>query len=94
MTQKIESPFAEIGQHVLLPWATQMKEAAAIAHGNLSPGLFSAILAQVPDAWLGSEADEPEPGEKRAIYADFFARRLAASEIFEEEAMSAHARLL
>ena len=93
MAQKVESPFAEIGQHILLPWAREIEEAAAIAHGKLSQALFDAILTQVPDAWLQSEADEPEPAGKRAIYADFFVKRLAASKIFEKEAIRAHARL-
>jgi hypothetical protein len=93
MPQKIESPFADIAQHVLLPWASEIESAARHAHASLSPETFAQILQQVPDAWLESEANGPSAKEKRAVYADFFTRRLAASKVFEEEAIRAHARL-
>ncbi len=54
MPQKIEAPFPEIQQHVLLPWATQIEQAAKIAHHRLTPQIFADIVAQVPDAWLES----------------------------------------
>ncbi len=38
-------------------------------------------------------ADESTVAERRAAYVDFFTRRLAASSIFEQEAIHAHARL-
>jgi hypothetical protein len=94
MEEKITSPFAEIAHHVLLPWASGIQDAAALAHERLDERIFSTIASQIPDAWL-----EPVPGgqsaeEKRAVYIDFLTRRLAASQIFEEEAMKAHARLI
>jgi hypothetical protein len=94
MPQKIESPFAEIQQHVLLPWASQIEQAAAIAHDRLTPQVFAEIVGQIPDAWLESAAGEPTAAETRATYLDFFARRLASSSIFEQEAIRAHARLV
>ena len=93
MPQKIESPFADIAQHILLPWASEIKTAAAHAHARLSAEVFAQILEQVPTHWLETEANGLSAEEKRATYADFFARRLAASTIFEEEAIRAHARL-
>jgi hypothetical protein len=93
MPQKVEAPFADIAQHVLLPWASQIESAARHAHDNLSQKFFAQILELVPDAWLETELNGPSAEEKRAIYADFFTRRLAASSIFEREAIRAHARL-
>jgi len=93
MQEKANSPFAEIGHHVLLPWATEIEAAAAVAHGKLCREEFTRIVDQVPEAWLESIPGEQTAVEKRAAYVEFFVRRLAVSTIFEEEAIRAHARL-
>jgi hypothetical protein len=94
MPGKAESPFPEIQQHVLLPWASGVAEAATIAHSKLDRDLLAGIVQKVPDAWLETEAAGESAAHKRAGYVDFFLRRLAASENFEQEAMRAHARLV
>lgn len=94
MPQKIESPFPEIAQHILLPWASQIEQAATLAHQRLSGDIFTTILDQIPDEWLESGPAEPNPAQKRIIYAEFFSKRLASSKIFEEEAIRAHASLV
>jgi hypothetical protein len=94
MPDKIESPFPEIGHHVLLPWASQIEEASIHARARLSPEVFVKILDLVPDDWLESDSNALIPAQKRIAYVDFFARRLATSQIFEEEAKRAHAHLL
>jgi hypothetical protein len=94
MPQKAEAPFAEIGQHVLLPWALKIDAVRADAHRRLTREVFAEILEQVPDAWLEAGTAGVTAAEKRAGYVDFFVKRLKAAEIFEEEAMKAHARLV
>lgn len=94
MARKIDSPFAEIAQHILLPWASQIASASQIAQQKLNAAVFAAILACVPDDWLKAAQAGAEADEIRAAYSDFFVRRLAASPIFEEEAIRAHARLV
>jgi hypothetical protein len=94
MPQKAESPFTEIGQHVLLPWASRIEAVRADAHRRLMRDVFAEILDRVPDAWLEAGTAEVTAAEKRAAYVDFFVRRLKAAEVFEEEAMKAHARLV
>lgn len=94
MQQKAEAPFAEIQKHVLLPWASRIEAAGTVARANLSPEVFAAILADVPDAWLTTEPDGPGAAEKRAGYIEFFLKRLKSAATFEQEAMSAHARLV
>lgn len=91
MKKKIESPFAEIAQHILLPWATQIPSASAIAQQRLTDAVFTEILADVPDEWLRAAQAGADAKEIRSAYVEFFHRRLAASHIFEEEATSAHA---
>jgi hypothetical protein len=91
---KAASPFPEIGQHILLPWADELGRASVVAHERLSPAVFESILEQVPDDWLTADRDPIEPGKKRVAYLDHLARRLAASTIFEEEAANARKRLV
>lgn len=93
MPSKAESPFAEIGNHVLLPWASQIESAAAVAREKLTSHVFAEILSQVPDAWLDAP-DSAAAQAKREVYLEFFLKRLRSAEIFEKEAMSAHARLI
>jgi hypothetical protein len=94
MEEKTASPFSPIAQHVLLPWAREIEQAAAIAHGRLSEPVFAEIVALAPDEWLDTIPGSQSPNEKRAAYVDFFLRRLKAAKIFEEEAMEAYARLV
>ena len=94
---KIESPFMEIEHHILLPWANEIEEAARVARSRLTPALLADIVALVPDTFF--EAIPPadagvSAAEYRAGYIDFLTRRLAAAEIFEQEALRARSRLL
>jgi hypothetical protein len=94
MRKKIDSPFAEIGQHLLLPWATALKDATVIAHEKLTPAVLTEIVGLVPDVWLESIPGGLSAEERRAGYLDFFTRRLAMSHIFEQEAIDARSRLI
>jgi hypothetical protein len=93
MMQKVESSFPEIKDHVLLPWASEIPQASAVAHSRLTPYLISDIVEQVPGDWFQAGTDESAVAECRTAYVDFFTRRLVASSIFEQEAIHAHARL-
>jgi len=94
MERKIASPFAQIKDHILLPWATQIDRAARVARERLTEDVLREIVNQVPDAWLDSIPGDARPADRRAVYADFFRRRLAASASFEEEAIRAHSGLV
>lgn len=93
MEAKIESPFPQIEQHILLPWASEIDRAGAEARKRLTPEALAGIVEMVPAEWL-----EAMPGmsaaERREGYLDFFRRRLAAAHIFEEEAKRARSRLV
>ncbi|MGB6689551.1 MAG: HipA family kinase [Terracidiphilus sp.] len=94
MNEKIESPFTQIAQHVLLQWAAEIEQAAALAHERLNEQNLAGIIGQIPDEWLEAVPGKQSADEKRAAYAEFLVRRLAVSHIFEQEAMKAHARLV
>jgi hypothetical protein len=89
---KIASPFAEIANHILLPWASQIPEAGALARDRLTAATLAETIDLVPEAWLAAAHDGVSAAERRAGYLDFLTRRLAAANLFEEEA--ARARLV
>ena len=89
---KAASPFAEIQHHVLLPWASAIPEAGDQARRIITPELLTSILAEVPDDWL--ESTEATPSKRRQQYLDYLLQRLAAANIFEQEATRAHQRLV
>jgi len=86
------NPFPAIKSHVLLPWAAALEEADRACRGRLDPAVFRRALAEVPDQWL--EAPEQGAAARRAMYQEFFERRLDAAPIFVEEAVRARSRLL
>jgi hypothetical protein len=94
METKIASPFKQIKQHVLLPWAAEIAKAGATACERLGDGVFERIVSAVPDAWLEAIPGELNTGERSAGYVDFFKRRLEAAQIFEQEATDARTRIV
>jgi len=86
------SPFADVRRHILLPWATNLEEAAAQASALLNPAVLTEILAQIPNEWLHSS--HPTPAEARGAYLHLLTRRLDASPIFTQEALRARAYLI
>ncbi|HEX4038796.1 MAG TPA: HipA family kinase [Acidobacteriaceae bacterium] len=90
----IASPFTPIGDHLLLPWAEEIETAGRLARERLRPDVFADVLAQVPEPWLAENPEGMAAEERRAGYLDFLTRRLAASAIFEQEAIRARSRLV
>jgi len=94
MAGKAENAFGQVKEHILLPWASELSEADAIAHKLLNAEVLAGILEGVPEAWLLPEAKDLSAAEKRAVYLDFFTRRLNSSSKFVEEALRARAELV
>jgi hypothetical protein len=94
MAGKAESAFPAIKQHILLPWVSKLEKADSLARKQLSHTAFAQILEDVPGAWLLPEAKDLSTAEKRAVYLDFFTRRLNGSSKFVEEAIRARAELV
>lgn len=88
--RKIRSPFAKIKDHILLPWASEVRRAGEMAHERLTRQVLETIVGMVPDPWLEAIPGSEGAAERRAGYLDFFERRLQASAVFEKEATSAH----
>jgi hypothetical protein len=89
-----ESPFPAIRQHVLLPWADCIGEAAAASASRLNTDVFGCVLDKVPDPWLLPEPGLATPSDKRGGYIQFLSSRLNASANFVQEAIRARAELV
>lgn len=94
MQQKIASPFAQIKDQILLPWAKDIRGAAAIAHQRLTAPVLAGIVDLIPEEWLSAIPDTVSPADRRAGYMQFFSERLSASAAFEEEAIRAQSGLV
>lgn len=79
---RARAPFAQIKDHVLLAYASRLREIDEELHGKLTSGVIAEVLELVPEEWL----DAPE---HRAIYQQWFEQRLAAPREWVEEAIRA-----
>jgi len=92
--ERSRSPFAQIKDHVLLPVATQLTEVDALLKSRLNASLLASIIATIPDAWLNDDLLFATKEERRAAYLAYLLDRLAASQVFVEEALHARASLV
>jgi hypothetical protein len=86
--------FAAVRDHVLLPWASRIVEADVRLRALLGEALFARIVDQIPEEWLSPDPAAAPPAGRRAGYVEFLTRRLAAADLFVEEAVRARAQLV
>jgi hypothetical protein len=82
---RARSPFAAIKDHVLLAVSESIHAADALLAPRLTSDLITQAVALVPDSWLG-DATFSDPSDQRAAYVDYLQTRLAARQLFVEEA--------
>ncbi|MFN8455427.1 MAG: HipA family kinase [Anaerolineae bacterium] len=85
------SRFPLIKDHVLLPYANQIKAADAALSARLTSEVIEQLVALIPTAWLDAEPSFTNHDEHRAAYSAYLRRRLEAPRPFVEEAMHARA---
>jgi hypothetical protein len=86
---RASTAFPQIRDHVLLPFASNISAADAIAATRLSEERLRAIVALVPDAWVESESSFSAPQEVRDAYAAFLISRFSQRDVFVKEAVRA-----
>ncbi len=87
--------FPQIREHVLLPLARAVPQAAADARSRLTADTLQRIVALIPESWLDpEEAGFTSTEEQRAAYAEYLLARLDASDAFVEEIQDARAQLV
>jgi hypothetical protein len=89
---KAETPFPQIKNHVLLPYASCLDKIDAKFQTILSSRKLKDIVYLIPDEWLKETGQSA--GEARDIYLRFLEIRLASSKIFIKEAQNARAVLV
>ncbi|QOY89597.1 HipA family kinase [Paludibaculum fermentans] len=94
LDQMAQSAFPAVKKHLLLRWASAIRQAETEAKLKLNESVFAAILDQVPDAWLVPNAGDGDAATRRAGYLRFLTERLTASASFTEEALRARSELV
>lgn len=85
-------PFVQVKDHVLLPFATQIREADALLRPLLTPERIGAITALLPSEWLTTHG---EPADAvREVYFRFLTNRLAHADNFLNAALHARTALI
>ena len=85
-------PFAQVKDHVLLPWATDLTKADEEFCTVLTNELLRSIVAVIPDEWL--TFGETPIAENRAVYERFLINRATHSRNFVNEAQHAREALI
>jgi hypothetical protein len=87
--QRAASPFPMVRDHVLLPFALQLREADAAMTQRLQPDAIRRIVAQVPEDWLEPSPLFADAQAQRDAYVAYLTARLQAPRPFVEEALRA-----
>lgn len=91
--EKAKQPFVQVKDHVLLPYATKLGEVDATFRNVLTNESIASVVSLIPDEWLMDDSDD-SPENKKEIYKRFLQTRLAASNIFVNEANNARQALI
>jgi hypothetical protein len=87
--ERSRSPFPQIKDHVLLPFADAVPEADALLSSRVTPELVRDILSLIPDDWLAADSPFADVHEHRAAYLEYLLTRLRPSRDFAKEAVNA-----
>ena len=87
--QRATDPFARIKDHVLLPFASALREADARLSPLVTRATIERIVALIPPCWLGGDAPFADAAAHRDAYAQYLCRRIEAPHAFVEEALRA-----
>jgi hypothetical protein len=81
-----QDPFTRIKDHILLPYATLLRESDVKLSARLTPQILREIVELVPEDWLGETSPE--------AYIQYLMRRLQPPRAFLEEAIRAQSQLV
>jgi hypothetical protein len=87
-------PFVEVAQHVLLPWAGALDDAAAHLGAVVTNELIDRVVEQIPASWLESDHAFEDVDDHRAAYVTWLRARVEALPLLLEEAERARALLV
>jgi hypothetical protein len=85
------TPFPLIKDHVLLKLASRLAQVDAEMKTRLAIDQIARIVELIPETWLADDPGFESKSQQRDAYLNYFTARLAASNIFVEEALRARA---
>ncbi|WEK36308.1 MAG: aminotransferase class I and II [Candidatus Pseudobacter hemicellulosilyticus] len=92
--EQASRPFAQIKDHVLLPFASELDKADALLRPLLTEERIAGILAAIPDDWISGGSWTGTPDNIRQVYQQFLLTRIASSANFLKEAQHARQTLI
>src|ERR687886_1592798 len=90
--QRIQSPFPQIADHVLLSGAGDLHAADARLRPQLDPARLAALVDAVPEDWFGDEPEFATTAQQREAYATYLVERLNGPRAWLQEAIAAQHR--
>jgi len=88
--ERARAPYKQVREHVLLPWASELREVDAELSAKVTRDAIESVVALIPEEWLGDERRFASVGEHRAGYRDYLLRRLDSPREWVEDAARAH----
>lgn len=88
------TPFAEIKNHVLLPFASHLEEIDQQCKELISLEKIGEIVNFIPDDWLDWRSSEESIQDIKNIYQEFLSNRLNNSQLFIKEANNARKTII
>ncbi len=94
--KQAQRSFAQIKDHVLLPYASELDTVNEECQTILTPERIRGIVALVPDEWLNADSanNNESPEEKRLVYNHFLETRVSISNQFVQEIKYAREALI
>ena len=90
--ERIQSPFVQIADHVLLHVAGDLRAADERLRPRLEVAILSSIVDGVPEEWLDDEPEFANVAAQREAYLTYLLERLNGPRSWLEEAVAAQAR--
>ena len=87
--ERSRDPFPMIKDHVLLQFASSLREADAKMTGRVTPDIIDSIVKLIPDAWLVGDSSFGGSSQHRDAYIEYLLSRLEPPHGFLEEAIRA-----
>lgn len=87
--ERSRDPFPLIKDHVLLRFASSLREADSKMTGRITPDVVDSIVKLIPDAWLAGDPSLGGGNQKRDAYVEYLLSRLRPPHDFLEEAIRA-----
>jgi hypothetical protein len=92
--ERSRDPFPLIKDHVLLRFASSLRDVDSKMIGRVTPDIIDGIVKLIPDAWLIGDSPFGESNRHRDAYTEYLLSRLEAPHVFLEEAIRARSLYL